>query len=232
MCAALDGRREQKVYDFQELAKSHQIAVTEVPAGSRVLELGCATGYVSRYLKEELGCRVVGVEISPEAARRAEPYCERLIVGDLSGEEVWKEIVPPFDVVLANDVLEHLPEPDAVVGRCRDLLRVGGRMIVSVPNVAYWRVRFGLLFGRFDYTDKGILDDTHLRFFTARTGRSLLEDQGLRVVRFSPIFGTAPGYEAMHWLHLGIFRRAYNWVVQRIWPGGCAFQYLLVAIRE
>ena len=81
------------------------------------------------------------------------------------------------------DVLEHLVDPEALLRECRELLKPGGTLLVSVPNVANITVRLALLFGRFNYAPRGILDRTHLKFFTGKSARRLLEAAGLEVVR-------------------------------------------------
>jgi 2-polyprenyl-3-methyl-5-hydroxy-6-metoxy-1,4-benzoquinol methylase len=159
-----------------------------VPSGSRVLEVGCATGHVTRALKDRLGCEVTAVEIDADQARIAEPFAAIMIAGDIASEETWDSIRGPFDCAIFADVLEHLIRPGDVLRRYRKVLSDGGCILASIPNVAYYRVRFDLLRGRFDYTDYGILDDAHLRFFTARTARALFADSGYAVTDFIPIY--------------------------------------------
>jgi len=86
-------------------------------------------------------------------------------------------------VLLAAAVLEHLKYPERLLTAARDLLKPGALVLVSLPNVAYWQIRLKLLAGRFDYTDYGVMDRTHLRLYTAKTGRALLVEQGYRVER-------------------------------------------------
>jgi 2-polyprenyl-3-methyl-5-hydroxy-6-metoxy-1,4-benzoquinol methylase len=88
-----------------------------------------------------------------------------------------------FDVVLLGDVIEHLRDPVAALARLRPLLRPGGRVVLSTPNVANWAIRLALLFGRWRYTDRGILDRTHTRLFTRATLAEALEAAGYRVER-------------------------------------------------
>src|SRR5439155_6123933 len=85
------------------------------------------------------------------------------------------------DVILFGDVLEHTRYPDRILLEAKALVKPGGQIIVSVPNVAHWRIRLGLLLGRFAYSDSGILDRTHLRFYTLRSARALLANAGYRV---------------------------------------------------
>jgi O-antigen biosynthesis protein len=161
---------------------SHGKMLALIPPGTRVLETGCANGRFSRVLVEH-GCRVVGVELDPGAAAQAEAFCEQVIVGNLEDPAVQARIPGGFDVLLFGDVLEHLVAPWDVLRGLRSQLNPGGCIVVSIPNVAHWDVRLGLLLGRFDYTYDGLLDGTHLRFFTRRTLWEMLEQTGYRVVR-------------------------------------------------
>jgi SAM-dependent methyltransferase len=153
-----------------------------------VLELGCAAGHMTRALKEQ-GCRVVAVDVDADAVRFAQRYAERALVEDLGSVRPLDSLDQRFDVILAGDVLEHLPEPGRILARCRTLLRPGGYLVLSVPNVAHVDLKLGLLEGQWQYRDWGLLDRTHVRFFTRRSGDSLLRDSGyvpvelFRVVR-------------------------------------------------
>jgi 2-polyprenyl-3-methyl-5-hydroxy-6-metoxy-1,4-benzoquinol methylase len=154
----------------------------------RVLELGCSTGYISRLLKQ-CGCRVVGIECDPVAAHSAASVCDQVILADLNGNAWTEHLEERFDVVLMGDVLEHLLHPDEVLRSVRQLLLPGGVIIVSLPNVVYWSQRLKTLFGKFDYQSIGLLDYTHLRFFTLRSAVALIENSGYRIVEFHPIIG-------------------------------------------
>lgn len=144
-----------------------------------VLDVGCGAGYLAEALAVR-GNHVVGVD-----ARRApgvDDRVERFLQLDLDREPLeWSG--PPFGLAVLADVLEHLREPDRLLARCRELLADDGRLIVSVPNVAHWTVRLQLLFGRFPYTARGILDRSHLRFFTLASLREELARAGFVVDR-------------------------------------------------
>ena len=179
--------------DFDNTAGStHNLVVGLVPRGARVLEFGCATGYMSGVLKERLGCRVTGIELSPEAAALAQECCDRVVAADaetLDVERVFGD--ERFDAIIFADVLEHLRDPGIVLQRIRALLAEGGAVVASIPNVAHGSVRLALLGGEFRYRDAGLLDRTHLRFFTRETVQDLFEGSG---------------YAITHWRHrrLGI----------------------------
>ena len=159
----------------------HTRLVLMTPEGSRVLDVGCSRGDMAAALKER-GCRVTGVEMDPDAAAVAEKVCERVIVGDLDLLELPALLgSEKFDVVLFGDVLEHLKYPQRVLGMARQVLSPEGFIGVSVPNIAHGSIRLMLLKGEFIYEDVGILDDTHLRFYTRKSICDLLEGCGYLV---------------------------------------------------
>jgi methionine biosynthesis protein MetW len=156
-----------------------------MPERVRVLDVGCGTGSVTLIANANKYNEVVGVE--PDSARSAVACSRGLDVtcGFLNEKLItnWGE----FDVVVLADVLEHLPEPDAMLRLAIRALRPGGIVLLSVPNVAHWSLRLKLLLGQFDYAETGICDSTHLRWFTKRSIQRLLFQQGWEVLglRFS-----------------------------------------------
>ncbi|HKQ72911.1 MAG TPA: class I SAM-dependent methyltransferase, partial [Blastocatellia bacterium] len=196
---------------------THSLVISLVPAGARVLEFGCATGYMSEALKTRLDCRVTGVERYPEAGELARTRCERVIIGDAETLDFGRLLGNDrFDVVLFADVLEHLREPDALLRRVSDLIDDEGAVIASIPNIAHGSVRLALLYGEFRYRDKGLLDNTHLRFFTRESIQDLFENAG---------------YVVTHWLRkrMEINRTE---IATPIWPIPEAVQELLAADPE
>lgn len=161
---------------------SHALMLDLIGRADRVLDVGCATGFLAEALQRR-GATVSGVEFDAEAGRRALPFLDKLVVGDLDSLDLAREFAPAmFDVVVFGDVLEHLKDPLAALGQARALLAPGGAIVVSIPNVAHGSVRLALLQGRWDYRDIGLLDRTHIRFFTRSTLLALLRDAGLVAV--------------------------------------------------
>jgi 2-polyprenyl-3-methyl-5-hydroxy-6-metoxy-1,4-benzoquinol methylase/glycosyltransferase involved in cell wall biosynthesis len=158
-----------------------------VGRNKRVLELGCAAGHMSRAMREQ-ECRVVGIEINAEAANLASAFCEKVIVGDLDYMNFPQELGSDrFDVVLAADVLEHLKDPAWVLQKVSKFLEPGGYLVTSIPNVAHLSVRLALFAGSFPYSQSGLLDKTHLRFFTRETAESLLDEAGFAITDFQRV---------------------------------------------
>jgi len=162
---------------------SHQFALKAVVPGDEILDLGCGRGVLAATMVEH-GCRVVGADVIPPD--QVAPTLEQYIQADFMRHGMAGVLARlgdrKFDKVLVLDIIEHLADPASVLEECRRLLRSGGQLIVSVPNVANISVRLLLLLGRFDYMERGILDRTHLRFFTRRTIRELLQSEGYVVV--------------------------------------------------
>lgn len=153
-----------------------------------VLEIGCARGATGKYLQERLGVRVTGVELNPVVAAEAAQVLHRVICGDF----LRTDIDDKYDVVVASELFEHLLDPFAFFVKCRSLLRPGGRIVLSVPNVGHYSVVQDLLAGRWDYLPIGLLCWTHVRFFTAATLRDWLEAAGFRRFELVPQTGELP----------------------------------------
>ena len=156
-----------------------RVAQLVVP-GSRVLELGCGFGSITRVLRAR-DCAVTAVELDPAMASAAEPYCDRLLVGDIEDPALLGGLEPAFDAIIMADVLEHLRNPGKTVYRLMGWLAKGGALVISVPNIGYFGVICEILRGDFRYRDGGILDSTHLRFFTWQSLERLLNEEGFEV---------------------------------------------------
>jgi 2-polyprenyl-3-methyl-5-hydroxy-6-metoxy-1,4-benzoquinol methylase len=158
----------------------------KLPAHSRVLDIGTASGTLARMCQGH-SLQLFGVEPNPDWARIASPLYEKIIVGSI--QEAEDEFLGGYDAVVLGDVLEHLPVPEAALQRLVNLQSPGSVFMISVPNVANVWVRLSLLMGKFDYAERGILDRTHLRFFTRKTLLALLKTSGLEItsVQVTPI---------------------------------------------
>lgn len=152
----------------------------------RALEVGCGSGHTLSLLKQQGLCDwVCGIEISPTAAEQASKRLDQVIQGNIEAMEL--PIEPgSIDLLLCLDVLEHLVDPWETLRRLAALLRPNGVLVASIPNVRYYRVLLPLMLGgRWDYQDSGILDRTHLRFFTRATAIELVESAGFSIERVS-----------------------------------------------
>jgi 2-polyprenyl-3-methyl-5-hydroxy-6-metoxy-1,4-benzoquinol methylase len=164
---------------------THNLVLGLIEQGSRVLEFGCSTGYMSQALRDRRGATVVGVELHAEAARLAEEHVERVLVGDAEMVDLEAELGGErFDAILFADVLEHLRDPAALLRRVRPFVAEGGIVVASIPNIAHAAVRLALLGGSFRYREQGLLDETHLRFFTREGIQDLFESSGYVITQW------------------------------------------------
>jgi 2-polyprenyl-3-methyl-5-hydroxy-6-metoxy-1,4-benzoquinol methylase len=145
-----------------------------------LLDIGCGRGQLASAARD-LSYRVTGIECHPAAQEAARDRVDELLPIDLADNEAVTAALDnrKFDVILFACVLEHIPDPLSVLRFYRGFLKPSGRIVVSLPNIACWDRRLALLFGHFDYADSGIMDRTHLRFFTFRTAQALLGEAGL-----------------------------------------------------
>ena len=219
---------EQYVYKKADPYSSHAQIINwiEQERPGEVLEVGTATGYLSSEMAKR-GCEVTGIEQDPQMAELARRHCREMIVGDI--ETLDLGTMGRYDAIIFGDVLEHLRNPRAVLEKMSGLLRPGGKILISLPNVANIWVRLNLLFGRFNYSRVGILDETHLRFFTLKTAKQLASDSGLDVVSTSvtpiplPLImpSTSKG-RPLSFLHL------INWGLTKIRKTLLGYQFILV----
>jgi 2-polyprenyl-3-methyl-5-hydroxy-6-metoxy-1,4-benzoquinol methylase len=160
---------------------SHTQVIELVGRDKSVLDVGCAGGAVARELTRQ-GCRVTGVDFDAESAEPAREFLDQLVIADLNVARLSEHFKPgAFDVIVFADVLEHLLDPVAVLRDSLGLLAGGGRVVISIPNAAHGSVRLALLQGRWDYSETGLLDATHIKFFTRRTFLAMLDEAGLFV---------------------------------------------------
>jgi len=198
--------------------------------GRRLLDVGAAHGYLAGELRSR-GFRVTGIEADRILGEEAAKHCDQFLALDLDGP--LPAFPEPFDVMVFGDVLEHLKNPLAVLRQLAASLKEDGAAIISLPNVANIYVRLSLLLGRFDYQDRGILDRTHLHFFTRKSFRQFLTAAGLEPEELTatpiPLPLVVPKryqggmFAALH---------AINAWLARLWPTLFGYQFVAVARRR
>jgi 2-polyprenyl-3-methyl-5-hydroxy-6-metoxy-1,4-benzoquinol methylase len=220
-------------YAWKEIpGSSHDLLrrrIRTLPAGLRLLDLGAAGGHLGRAVRDRCAF-LAGVEPDAALPPSAREGYDDWRAADALGCGDWNA---PFDAVVCADVLEHLARPEELLARIRGWLRGGGTLLVSLPNVANVTVRAGLLLGRFPYAERGILDRTHLRFYTRRTAAELLVAAGFDV---RSIQATAMPYElvlpALGRAPLAGPTRAFAGASARLWPTLFGYQFVLEAVKR
>lgn len=153
-----------------------------IPQGATVLDLGCGSGALGQYLAQHRACTTDGITWSEAEAAHARPHYRRVEVADLETADLHTLLAGQrYDRIVCADVLEHLRQPERILDTCRTLLAPDGQLLISVPNAAYCGLVAELLHGEFRYRDEGLLDRTHLRFFTRASLLRLLHEQGWAV---------------------------------------------------
>lgn len=153
----------------------------------RVLELGCAEGGFLAAVKQRTGAEVWGIELNDKAAETARAGVDRILIGD-ANERIRELPDRHFDLIICNDVLEHLVDPQAILIQLRPKLVSNGVLVASIPNIRYaWALSKILLHKDFPQDDEGIFDRTHLRYFTRKSIVRLFEAAGFKVHRIKGI---------------------------------------------
>jgi SAM-dependent methyltransferase len=202
--------------------------VADMPPG-RALDLGCGAGDNATWLSAR-GWDVVGVTLSSAECALASAHCSDVIVADLE-KGLPPSLFGSFDLVLASHVLEHLRDPARLLSDVARRLIPGGKLLVALPNVAHYPRRLKLLFGDWRYTHDGLMDDSHLRFFTFETGAELLLQTGFCIVRAAAV-GQFPWWKSRRLIPAGV-REALDRLVCRHWPNLFAGEmHFLAFVRD
>lgn len=168
--------------------ESHMLAYNLIDSNTKVLDIGCATGYMARELSHKK-CEIVGVDYDKKALQKAGKYCKKTVLCNLEEVTSLPLTKNSFDYVIMLDVLEHLSHPENVFKTIKQYLKKDGFVIISVPNIAHASIRWGLLKGEFNYTYTGILDQTHVHFYTKESLEKKLKESGLTILKLVPTNG-------------------------------------------
>lgn len=235
--------------------ETHMLVYNRIEQGSDVLDVGCASGYFAKKLKEK-SCKVWGIEADRESAEMAKKYCREVFVADLEkisiastirgvpstsfGTGMASQVQPAtsevsflslplkkkFDYILLLDVIEHIKNPEKVISLLKPLLKKGGKMIISTPNIAFISIRLALFFGRFEYQKMGIMDENHIRFYTKKTFLQLIKECGLKIEEFV----TASGFSQISKIgkYLNRIPKYWQYKITKIFDTLLGYQFIAI----
>jgi len=182
--------------DFNALHENNidrkQLAM--VPENCHVLEIGCATGYMTEYLVHDKHCQVLGVEPVAEQAQLARQRGLEVITGTIDSPDTRDQLETHvlqhglFEAIFMSQVIEHIADPESTLRSLKRLLSPDGCLIISTCSIVHWKCRLQIMLGKWNYEDYGIFDRSHLRFFTISSFRQLLEECGYAVIDFDYTF--------------------------------------------
>ncbi len=206
----------------------NEFAIERIPRDARrLLDIGCGSGTMGARVKQRQDCEIVGVTFSAEEATIAERALDRVLIQDLNHFDASG--LQDFDCVVCSHVLEHLYEPQQLLKQLHEVMSDGATLIVALPNVLNWRQRALFLRGRFRYTQGGLMDSTHFRFFDWQTAAQLVEKAGFIITRRVPV-GHVP-LPGVRRLAPALANRADQGLTRRF-PGLFADQFIIVARHE
>lgn len=222
-----------KIFKQAPLSPSHIKIIELVGENKEVLELGASTGYLTKEFNKN-NCRIDIVEKDPEDALKAKKFANKVYIGSLDESKFLDGIRGKYDVVVAADVIEHLENHQQVLTFVKNAIKKDGIGIISLPNIACWRIRKDLFFdGKFEYQEEGILDKTHLKFFTYHTIQKVLSGVGLKIVQIYQMDTEYPLKNII--LKLGkigrIFNRLIGQQITEAFPNLCTV-HMVIKVRN
>jgi methionine biosynthesis protein MetW len=208
------------IYQTKIYGSVNEVILKYINSGQKILDVGCGTGDLGEIIKRK-GNYVVGIDISEKAVEIAKTKLDEVILLDVE-QEIPDLPTNYFDIIIFADVLEHLYDPLKVLVNFKIFLKDQGNLIVCVPNVANWKIRKDLfLWGKFEYQKQGILDETHIRFFTLKTLKEMVQNTSYNILAIDWCVSAFPIIHA----RFPKFRKS----VCKLWPTVFAQQFVVVA---
>lgn len=221
------------VYTFKDFeGSSHRILIDLIrhfsSRGGTLLDLGAAGGELGAAVRDHFD-RTIGFEFEVDRIEQLRGRLDQVVIADL---ETVSRLPTNAKAVVLADILEHLVDPKALLKCVRQSLNDGAQLFVSVPNIANITVRIGLLLGIFEYRERGILDSSHLRFYTMRTIKRELQTAGFRIIAIRG--SSVPLRLIVPWMPELLLRLGERLltIVTRVWRSLFAYQIIIVAKRR
>lgn len=217
----MDLEKQSEVY-----TKSFKYIYDLIPENKKVLDVGCNTGNLGSQLIKSKNCVVYGIDYSVNSIKKAKTRLTKAEVFDLETYKVPFE-KEKFDVIIFGDVLEHIRYPEVVLTKFKKLLNKNGLVIASIPNVANINIRWNLFWGNWNYKTWGILDKTHMRFFTKKTIKKLFTNQNYKIIKIN----STPGANFIFLRHFKPLIKIKE-IICKIYPKLLALRFIVVAKKQ
>lgn len=206
--------------------EAHAIIYSIINKGTTLLDIGSATGYFAKVLKQKK-CIVWGIELDSQAANKSQKYLKHVFTGNIDNLETFRLPHGFFDYILLMDIIEHITNTEGILPRLKQYLKTEGKIIISTPNIAHISIRLNLLFGNFNYTKIGILDESHVHFYTKKTLNNLLKKSNYSIEKtlYSTDFGQIPLFGR----YLRYIPKKIQYVITKIFNTLFAVQFIVIA---
>ncbi len=214
--------------DLNDTNNPHTELIRTIEENSRVLDIGCAQGYLGEFLRLKKNCEVVGIDYLPEhieGARQKNVYKElfQLDLNNLSDE--LDKYSSYFDYILMGDILEHLCNPQKLLNQVKNYLKDSGLLIISIPNISHGSILINLMKNKFEYTLTGLLDNTHIRFFTLESFVEILNKENFEILSLNACLKSPLETEQKTSIE-GIPKSVIKFLVQN--PNTFCYQYIFI----
>lgn len=153
-------------------------------SGKRILDIGCANGALGVILKDVHACTITGIDVSPEAGEKAKEVLDHVHIFDIEDDQAWPAELEKekYDIVIISEVLEHLFAPEVLLRKVRAFASPSTDVIVTIPNILFWKNRLNILRGNFEYTERGLMDRGHIHFFSWKSFGDMITQENFRIV--------------------------------------------------
>lgn len=222
---------------YAELVKKHGLSSAQkkiieiVDSYKIILEVGSSHGYLTKEFKAK-GCTIDIIEKNLKAVASAKKYARQTYIGSAEELHFLKKIKNQYDLIIFADVLEHLVSPEIPIKFCKKILKPNGKIIISLPNIASWPARKELFFlGKFEYTDSGLMDKTHLRFYSLNSFKKFLQVNQIKIESIIPCETYLPLQRTLSKLPLigaSVFLPLFRFLAEQV-PNLAYFHYIVVA---